>query len=140
MKKIVLTTLVLSLFIITNVNAAFCCKDRITEQEKCYEDDDGECCMGYWYPGCYDFEVDVSGPTYFRISQKTPVTLYISNIGSYPDTYGVEAVSSDPSRILVDMSGASSGSCNPGQIKRLYPRITLLAPVVGIVNFTVNSS
>ena len=33
-----------------NAYSAFCCKDLVTDQKKCYNT--GECCGDYWYTSC----------------------------------------------------------------------------------------
>ena len=138
MKRIIIVIL-FSLLLINITYASYCCQDPDTYQDKCYSDDDGECCGGIWYSSCYDFEIEVSGTNIFTIGQKTPVTIYIENTGAYSDTLTISALSSNPSIILVDMTGADIVTVHPGQTKKVYPRITVLAPNPGSVTFTADS-
>ncbi|MEM5793004.1 MAG: hypothetical protein QXY45_01420 [Candidatus Aenigmatarchaeota archaeon] len=125
--------------------AAFCCKDPNTCedinnldtcQDKCYNT--GACCNGLWYSSCYDFDIWVVGPSVFRIGRQTPVVIYIKNKGAYTDSFSITAEPSD-SRILVEMSGADSATILAGEIKRLYPRITILTSLTGEVTFRATS-
>ena len=131
------------LMIITGVYAGFCCRDPDTMQKKCY--DTGECCTeaDIWYPSCYDFEIGVSGARSFKVGEKSPVIVYITNKGSYVDSYGMayEIISLNPNLILVDMTDAALiKDINPGETKKVYPQITiLLSTVTGRVKFTATS-
>ena len=131
------------LMLIAGVYAGFCCRDPVTLQKKCY--DTGECCTdaGIWYPSCYDFEIGVSGERSFKVGEKSPVIVYITNKGSYADSYGMayEIISTSPNLILVDMTGAALiKDINPGETKRVYPQITILSSTAtGKVIFTAAS-
>lgn len=125
MKKIIILFL---LFLSFDSVFSFCCKDPLTGQDKCYST--GMCCDGYWYPHCYNFELDVRGPPAFRIGQKTVLLLYVKNTGTYSDSYDISyhLTSVNPSLILVDMEGASEATnVDPGEIVTLYPKITILS-------------
>jgi hypothetical protein len=140
MKKISIITII-SIFLITFniVNAAFCCTDGETGQERCYLDGDGECCGGYWYPCCHGFEVSISGPHVLRIGQKTPITIYIENTGAFTDTYDISIEDVSDDRIIVDLTDADSLTVGPGQTRTLFPRVTILAPIIGSVTFRIGS-
>ncbi len=141
MKKMVFA-LIFSLFLIRGINAGFCCKDPNTGQEKCW--DYGECCNGFWYISCHDFTISVSGPNVFRVGQKTPVTVYIENTGAYSDSYTLtyEVRDCNPDLVQVDMTGADQiTNLGPGEIGKVYPRITVLASTVtGTVRFNATST
>ena len=144
MKKIIITSFVF-LLMINCVNSAdvFCCKELVTYQDKCYIT--GDCCGGYWYNSCYDFEIDASGTSVFRVGQKTPIVLYIKNTGYYSDSYTItnppEIESETPHLIQIDMTDATQATDVPGgQTKRVHPKITILSSnVVGYVNFIATS-
>ncbi len=145
MKKVIITSIVFLLIInYANSTDVFCCKELVTHQDKCYNT--GDCCGGYWYNSCYDFEIDASGTSRFRVGQKTPVILYIKNTGYWPDSYIITnpptiEESETPHLIQIDMSDAIQATDVPGgQTKKLYPKITILSSnVVGYVIFTATS-
>lgn len=145
MRRATFITAIITFLIIFNLaNAAYCCMDRKTGQNKCYLDDDGECCGGYWYPSCYGFNVTVSGSNVLRIGQKTPITIYIQNTGAYTDTYDISVTgvspSISPSQIEIDMSGSNQVTVNPNEVSKVFPQITILSPVTGEITFTIGSS
>jgi len=140
MKKFLLLVSLFILFLSHNVNAAFCCGDPDNPgQDKCWNT--GECCNGIWYESCYNFEISTSGSRAFRVGQKTPVVVYIKNTGFYTDSYTITG-ESDDSLILVDMSGATQAiDIGSGQIKKLFPRITVLSSTaIGVVTFRATST
>ena len=131
-----LTILIISVLTTTAIYA-FCCENA--GQWKCYTT--GECCGGDWYESCNDFEIYTSGARAFRIGQKTHIILYIKNTGAYEDTYTLTAISNDPTLILVDMTGATNATVSPSEIRKLFPRITVLSnTATGNVIFTAESS
>ena len=140
MKRVMIITIIFTFLIIFSItNAAFCCTDGATGQEKCYLDEDGECCGGYWYPCCYGFNITISGPNVIRIGQKTPITIYIENTGAFTDTYDIEVEDISDDRILVDLTDADSVTVGPGQTRTVFPRITVIAPITGTVTFRIGS-
>jgi hypothetical protein len=138
MKKTIILFLVI-LLSSQYVYAAFCCRDIITDQEKCYID--GECCAGYWYPSCYDFDFDIFGPRSFRVGQPTPITIYLQNIGALSDSFTITVVNDNPTWVEVDMTDANSVSnLVQGNSIRLYPKIKVLSSTAtATLNFIVTS-
>ena len=143
MRRIFLFIILFLMITTSSVYSAFCCKDPSTGQDKCYATGDGECCGGYWYLSCYNVEINVASSGIFRVGQKTQVIVYIKNTGYYTDSYTLSYSINSPfsSQILVDMTGATQiSNLTPGEIKRVYPRITILSSLVtGTITFTVQS-
>jgi len=137
MKKIILSVVTI-LFLLSSAYASFCCKDPETSQDKCWNI--GQCCGGFWYTSCYDFDIRTQSSRSFVVGRQTPVVVYIENTGSYTDSYTLTGLSDNP-LILIDMSGAGQVSdLGSGEIKKVYPRITVLSnTAIGTVTFTATS-
>ncbi len=125
----------------------FCCADQYGNK-KCWTS--GICCLQgtakeYWdLTGCRDFTVWVQpNKIMFPIGTKNSVVLYVENKGGYTDSYIVdyEKNPNNPN-IIVDLTGVTpTASVASGEIKRLYPRITVLTTGTnGDVTFMVNST
>jgi hypothetical protein len=141
----------LSIFLISSFYSmglaipAFCCGP--SGQRKCYST--GICCLTgddqYWNPvSCRAFNVWVRpNKLMFTLATKTPVALYIENKGAYTDNYIVnfDKFPKNPS-VIVDLTGVTpTGTVAPGEIKKVFPRISVLATITsGEVVFMVNST
>jgi len=151
MKKIIYFSLVFLMISFNLMNLVFslvfCCSSS-SGQRKCYST--GVCCLEktddeYWnLNSCRDFDVWVKPDRMmFTLAVKTLVNLYIENKGAYTDSYTVQ-YDTNPKNptIIVDLTGATStGSLAPREIKKLYPRIAVLASsITGDVIFMVNST
>jgi hypothetical protein len=118
-------------------SAGCCCNSTIPNQKKCYTS--GQCCkMGasdeYWDPvGCYNFNAWVQPKRIMlTLGTKTPIILYVENTGGYTDTYDVNyrITSGNPSLINVELTGVTpTGSVASSEIKKLYPRMTVLSAI-----------
>jgi hypothetical protein len=116
-------------------SAGCCCNSTIPSQKKCYTS--GACCKigtsdEYWDSvGCYNFNAWVQpNRIMLTLGTKTPVILYVDNTGGYTDTYDVNyrITSGNPSLIVVELTGVTpTGSVASGEIKMLYPRMTVLS-------------
>jgi len=149
MKKyiLILAFLFLTFFYsINSVNPTFCCWNETLGGRTCYTY--GECCKKntpdeYWHPvACFDFDVWVEpNSMLFNIGKKTAINLYIKNTGTYDDNYTIEYnVEGNPAIIQVDMVGVTpTGLIGIGEIKKLYPIITLFSDTTGRVIFNATS-
>ena len=143
MKKIILLILI-SIFLLNIglVEAAFCCIDPETGQEKCFSE--GQCCFDVWYPGCFWFDMWVEpSSTMFTVGKKTNVNLYIHDVCPYPDNYDLSynIISPNPNLIKVDITGFEYiKDVNPNEIRVVYPGITILeASATGKILFNATS-
>lgn len=127
MKKIFYLILFITAFLLIEEVSALCCGDPDTEQCKCFGT--GYCCdvdrrlacaiilfedcdFCHWFedpclsPRFYDFKFWVE-PTkaMFTLGQKTPINLYIENVGDQVDSYTIDfnIISANPSLIIVEM-------------------------------------
>ena len=138
-----------SVNLMSTVLSPVCCMNATLGGRMCYPS--GVCCKKnlpdeYWHPtGCFDFKLWTEPTTMmFNVGKKTRVNLYIENTGTYDDNYTVEAIIDEDKRALiqVDMSYVTpTGIVNVGEIKKLYPQITILSTDAseGTVIFNVTS-
>jgi len=150
-KTIIIVFLIFTFLYLSNVESqveqpapagVFCCYDSINLQDKCWST--GECCNGVWYPSCYDFKIWLEpSRAYFVTGKKTPINLYIENTGFYTDNYEISYTISDPTYVLVDISGISPvRNVGPEEVRLVQPRITVLSanlPGTIDVDFTVTA-
>jgi len=124
-----------------------CCQEYPGGEEKCFTQ--GFCCgSGYeqfWDPvSCFKFDFWVEPKSsMFTVGKKTSIILYIRNTGAYADNYNItyNITKGNPSLIQVDMSGVSPvENVDKGEIRKVYPTITVLATIVsGEIFFNATS-
>lgn len=150
MKKIIYSLfvfLIITFNLMSLVFPVFCCGPP-SGQRKCYST--GKCCLEktddeYYNPiSCRDFNVWIKPERMmFTLAAKVPINLYVENKGTYTDSYIVnyEKNPNTPT-IIVYLTGVTPiGSVAPREIKKLYPRIAVLAsPTTGYVTFMINST
>lgn len=109
----------------TNYQIKVCCKAPECSPEDCHR---------------FKFWVEPKS-SMFTVGRETSINLYVQNIGFYGDDYVITANSSNPPLFQVDMSGASSvNDVNVGEIRRVYPTITVMATgVAGQIFFNATS-
>ena len=147
---IVFSSTLLSLNIVsaacTPSNPCCCQTYADSGQKRCY--DSGICCdisttNEFWNEiSCYNFLVSISSPGIFRVGQKTPVSVVITNNGAYTDSYTItyQVSSLNPSLILVDTIGATSlnGIAKLESVSA-QPKVTILSTLASgniLVNVT----
>lgn len=131
-----------SLILMKDSNETICCQIAPRQQKRCWST--GICCNKgstneFWAQiTCYDFALWTSGARSFRVGEKTTIFLYLENNGSYVDSYNISIESTNPSLILVDMTGVSNVSdVKPNDKKTLQPEITILSTTAdGTITFT----
>ncbi|OGI15192.1 hypothetical protein A3K63_03635 [Candidatus Micrarchaeota archaeon RBG_16_49_10] len=130
--------------------SAFCCKDNVTLEDRCYVSGSGQCCGGIFYAdSCHNFTIRVYGPGNYIVAEPTELIVEIDNTGLYGDSYELSAVVVDraglPSPnshlIIVNMDAADELDVAAGATGFTRPQVTVLAAnlVTDCINITAHS-
>ncbi len=125
-----------------------CCCQTYQEsgQRRCFNS--GLCCdIGttneFWNPtSCYNFTIDVSYSGFFRIGQKSPISVIITNLGAYTDSYSLtyQIDSINPQFILLETNGATQlNGVARLETAAVKPKVTILSTLASgniLVNIT----
>ena len=132
-------TLILILLLLLPTTFSFpylCCRDRSTYQYKCFKG--GECCNGFWYPACRNFDVWIIGKR-MTIGEPTPLPVYVRNKGAYTDTYRITLYQVSPTgNAIIDIQ-TNEISIPPSDVKAFTPIVILLSSQQTTITFTVTS-
>ncbi|MEM5878374.1 MAG: hypothetical protein QXF12_05860 [Candidatus Aenigmatarchaeota archaeon] len=130
-KRIILTVLIM-IFALNTANAYICCRDYQTNQQRCFAS--GECCGGFWYQDCEDFEL-WSGDHKATIGMERPINIYVRNLGGYTFEYTVTSYQTSSSNVIVSLPSHST-SIGPKLTGYLQPKIVLLSQTTSPIPIT----
>jgi hypothetical protein len=127
--------LILILLLFPVAYSYFCCKDPSTGLEKCYAT--GQCCNGFWYPSCFDFDAWVHGEG-LAVGVQSTVYVYVRNKGAHPDKYNIIDYQYDRDKVIVSIRDTQL-SLQPKETRAFLPTVILLSNTPTTITFTIKS-